>query len=89
MMLVLDGNIPAGLVHLDQALTPDKTPGLPDDWNCMVTAHKAFLLGDRATLATIKEQVARLPPTSVEWPNCPTDLLKHFGERYGSWEADK
>jgi hypothetical protein len=85
IMRVRSGNSPAGITHLNQSIVPDKTPGLSDDWNDMVIATKAFLVGDRAALLAAKERVASLPPSSVEWPDYPGDLLKHFGEPYGSW----
>jgi hypothetical protein len=84
---VRDGRTQAGLDHMKQALAPDNTPGLPDDWNIMVSAHIAFLTGDRATLVALKEQVASLSPSRVEWPGCPADLLNHFGEPLGSWKS--
>jgi hypothetical protein len=87
ILQVRDGRMQAGLVHLKQALVPDKTPGLSDDWNDMVTAHIAFLTGDRATLVAAKEHVASLPASSVEWPGCPSDLLEHFGAPFGSWKS--
>ena len=84
-MRVRHSRVVAGLAHMRQALVPNGTPGLSDDWNIMVLAHIAFLTGDRATLVALKEQVTTLPPSRVEWPNCPADLLQHFGERLGSW----
>jgi hypothetical protein len=87
LMRVRDGHVPAGLPHLKQALVPENTPGLSDDWNDMVSAHIAFLTGDRATLVALKDRVAGLPPSRVEWPGCPADLLEHFGEPFGSWKS--
>lgn len=84
---VRDGHTQAGLVHMKQAFAPDKTPGLSDDWNIMVSAHIAFLTGDRAALVILKEQVAGIPSSRVEWPGCPADLLEHFGEPLGSWKS--
>ena len=82
---VLSGNTPAGISHLNKSIVPEKTPGLSDDWNDMVIATRAFLVGDRTALLGAKERVARLPVSSVQWPDYPTNLLKHFGEPYGSW----
>ena len=84
---VYDGRTEAGVAHMKKALVPEIPPGLPDDWNIMVSAHIAFVTGDRARLVALKEQVAALPPSRVEWPRCPADLLDHFGERFGSWES--
>jgi hypothetical protein len=86
-MRVREGRTQAGLTQMRQAFVPDKTPGLSDDWNIMVSAHIAFLTGDRATLVALKDQVVRLPPSRVEWPGCPADLLEHFGEPLGSWKS--
>jgi hypothetical protein len=86
-MRVRDGRARPGLTHMKQALAPENTPGLSDDWNIMVSAHVAFLTGDRATLIALKEQVASLPPSRVEWHGCPADLLEHFGEPLGSWRS--
>jgi hypothetical protein len=85
-MRLRDGRTEAGLAHMKQALVPAQTPGLSDDWNIMVSAHIAFLTGDRAALVALKEEVARLPLSRVEWPNCPADLLDHFGEPFESWK---
>lgn len=88
LMRVRDGRTPAGLAHMKQAFVPDNTPGLSDDWNIMVSAHIAFLTGDRARLVALKQQVAALPRSRVEWPDCPADLLEHFGEPFGSWKSN-
>jgi len=85
-MRVYDGRTEAGVAHMVQALVPENTRGLSDDWNIMVSAHKAFLTGDRATLVALKAQAAALPPSRVEWPGCPADLLEHFGQPLGSWK---
>jgi hypothetical protein len=87
LMRVRDGHTQAGLAHMRQALVPDNTPGLSDDWNDMVSAHIAFLTGDRVTLVALKSHVASLPPSRVEWPGCPGDLLDHFGQPFGSWKS--
>lgn len=86
-MRVYQGRTEAGVAHMKKALVPEIPPGLPDDWNIMVSAHVAFVTGDRATLVALKEQVAGLPPSRVEWPRCPADLLEHFGQRLGSWKS--
>ncbi|MFO1501926.1 MAG: hypothetical protein U1G07_26715 [Verrucomicrobiota bacterium] len=84
---VYDGRTEAGVAQMKKALVREIPPGLPDDWNIMVSAHIAFVTGDRATLLALKEQVAALSPSRVEWPDCPADLLKHFGEQLGSWNS--
>ena len=85
-MRVYDGRTEPGVAHMKQALVPEGTPGLSDDWNIMVSAHIAFLALDRATLVALQAQAAALPPSRVEWPGCPADLLEHFGQPLGSWK---
>ena len=85
MEYVFDGNIPAALPHLDQAIVPSGITAHSPDWNDMVTAAKAFLTGDRAALIAAKARVDALPVGAAEWPNYPTDLLNNFGKPYGSW----
>ena len=86
-MRVRAGRIQPGLSHMKQALAPEETQGLSDDWNIMVSAHIAFLTADRAPLVALNEQVAKLPQSRVQWPECPADLLAHFGEPLGSWKS--
>lgn len=86
-MRVYDGCAKAGVALMKKALAPEIPPGLPDDWNIMVSAHIAFVTGDRARLVALKEHVAAIPPSRVEWPNCPADLLEHFGQSLGSWSS--
>lgn len=82
-LLALDGRTKAGVADMRQALVPQNTPDLPDDWNIQASATIAFLTGDRATLVHLEEQEASLPPSRVKWPDCPANLLKHFGQAYG------
>jgi hypothetical protein len=86
-MRVYDGRTKAGVAQMKKALVPEIPPGLPDDWNIMVSAHIAFVTGDRAKLVALKGQVATLSPSRVEWPKCPADFLEHFGEPFGSWNS--
>jgi hypothetical protein len=86
-MRVYEGRTKAGVALMKRALVPEIPPGLPDDWNIMVSAHLAFLAGDRATLVALTAQVAALPPSRVEWPGCPADLLQYFGQPLGSWKS--
>jgi hypothetical protein len=87
-MRVYEGCTKAGVALMKQALVPEIPPGLPDDWNIMVSAHIAFLTGDRATLVALKARVVALPPSRVEWPDCPADLLEHFGQPLASWKSE-
>jgi|CZKI01.1.fsa_nt_gi hypothetical protein len=75
----------AALPDLDKAIVSGKEPAHSVDWNDMVIATKAFLVGDRATLLAVKERLAVMPTASVEWPNYADDLLKNLGKPYGSW----
>jgi hypothetical protein len=75
----------AALPDLDKAIVSGKEPAHSIDWNEMVIATKAFLVGDRATLLAVRERVAAMPTASVEWPNYADDLLRNLGKPYGSW----
>jgi len=82
------GDTRAALPHLDQAMVSGKETGLSADWNDMVTAIKAFLMGDRTTLLGVKERVAAMPPETVRWlkpPDSAEDLLNNIGKPWGSW----
>lgn len=76
------------LPNLDKAIVPSKATAPSLDWNDMVIATKAFLMGDRATLLAVKERVAAMPPEAVKFlksPNSPDDSLNNLGKPYGSW----
>jgi hypothetical protein len=75
----------AAVPDLDRAIVPGNEPAHSVDWNEMVIATKAFLLGDRASLLAVKIRVAAMPRASVEWPNYADDLLNNLGKPYGSW----
>lgn len=82
------GDIQAGVVHMQQAIVPNETPeGLGDDWNIIVLSHIAFVMGDRAKLIALEEDITRLPRSRVEFPACPGDLLEHFGQPLGTWKS--
>lgn len=80
-----EGDVREALPHLDKAIVAQKEPAPSADWNDMVTATKAFLLGDRETLQRARDRVAALPGESVKWPGYADDLLANFGKPYGSW----
>jgi hypothetical protein len=80
-----EGDVREALPHLDRAIVPQKEPAPSEDWNDMVIATKAFLLGDRDTLQRARDRIAALPGASVKWPGYADDLLKNFGQPYGSW----
>ena len=82
------GDALEALPHLDQAIVPAKDTPPSLDWNDMVIATKAFLLGDRTTLLAVKERVAAMPPDAVRFlksPVSPDDSLNNLGKPYGSW----
>lgn len=83
-----EGDVHEAIPHLDQAIVPQDAPPPSADWNDLVIATKAFLLGDRLTLLAVKARVAALPPATVKYlqsPNSPDDLLAHLGQPYGDW----
>lgn len=75
----------AAIPDLDKAIVPGNEPAHSIDWNEMVIATKAFLMGDRAKLTAVKARVAAMPAASVEWPDYADDLLRNMGKPYGSW----
>lgn len=80
-----EGDVREALPHLDAAIVAAQEPAPSADWNDMVIATKAFLLGDRETLQRARDRVAALPVGSVKWPGYADDLLANFGKAYGSW----
>jgi hypothetical protein len=80
-----EGDVREALPHLDNAIVSARDPAPAADWNNMVIATKAFLLGDRDTLQRARDRVAALPSASVKWPGYADDLLKNLGKPYGSW----
>jgi hypothetical protein len=72
------------LRHLEVAEVPAGTRGVPEDWNELVIATRAFLLGDRETLLASKRRVETMG--SPAFPQSATQYLEHLGERYGSWD---
>lgn len=83
-----DGDPREAIPLLDQAIVPKDATPPSADWNDLVLATKAFLLGDRPALLAVKARVAALPPASVKYlisPSTPDELLAHLGEPYGDW----
>jgi acyl carrier protein len=70
---------------ITQAMVDGKPDGLPADWNHLVRATVAFLVGDRDSLLALKLEVAALPSGAANWPNYPNELLENLGMPYGSW----
>jgi hypothetical protein len=82
------GDPRAGIPDLEKAIVSGTGTGLPVDWNDLVLATKAFLMGDRPTLLAVKERVAALPPGAARWLKSPRDvddLLDNIGKPYGTW----
>jgi hypothetical protein len=72
------------LRHLESAEVAAGSRGVPEDWNELVLAMRAFLLGDRAALLASKQRVAAM--RSPAFPQSAEQLLEHLGERYGVWD---
>lgn len=72
------------LRHLDRAQVPAGTRGVPEDWNELVIATRAFLQGDRAALLASKQRVAAIE--SSAFPTSAAQYLQYFGQRYGVWD---
>jgi hypothetical protein len=72
------------LAHFDQASVPAGSKGVPEDWNELVTANKAFLTGDRAALLACKQRVAAM--RSPAYRDTFAILLKYLGQPWGSWD---
>ena len=79
------GDVREAFPHLDKAIVSGKDSAPGADWNDMVIATKAFLMGDRDALQRARDRVAALPSASVKWPGYADDLLKNLGKPYGSW----
>jgi hypothetical protein len=74
----------AALRHLESAEVPAGTRGVPEDWNELVMATRAFLLSDRKTLLASQRRVEMM--ASPAFPRSAAQYLEHLGERYGSWD---
>jgi hypothetical protein len=72
------------LRHLDSADVPAGTRGVPEDWNELVIATRAFLKGDREALLASKQRVEAM--RSPAFPNSPALYLEYLGQRYGVWD---
>lgn len=72
------------LRHLEAAEVPPGARGVPQDWNELVIATRAFLHGDREALLASKRRVEAM--ASAAFPQSAAQYLEHLGERYGSWD---
>jgi len=82
------GDPRAGIPDLEKAIVSGTGAGLPVDWNDLVIATKAFLMGDKPTLLAVKERVAAMPPGAARWLKSPhdvDDLINNLGKPYGTW----
>jgi hypothetical protein len=72
------------LRHLEVAQVPTGTRGVPEDWNELVIATRAFLQGDREALLASKQRVEAM--RSPAFPKSAALYLEHLGQRYGVWD---
>lgn len=72
------------LSHFDRAIVPAGSKGVPEDWNELVTANKAFLLGDRAALLACKQRVDAM--RSPGFRDTFAVLLEYLGQPWGAWD---
>ena len=82
--LARDNRYEEALRHLESAEVVPGSRGVPEDWNELVIANRAFLKGDRAALLASKQRVQAMH--SPGFPHAAEQLLDHFGERYGAWD---
>jgi hypothetical protein len=83
-----EGDVKEALPHLEGAVVAHGEEPPSADWNDLVQATKAFLLGDRNELLAVRARLASLPPASIKFmqpPHSADDLLAHLGKPYGSW----
>jgi hypothetical protein len=74
------------LRHLERAEVTPRSRGVPEDWNELVIANRAFLQGDRQALLASKQRVAAM--TAPAFPHTADLLLEHLGEPYGAWDDE-
>jgi hypothetical protein len=74
------------LRHLEHAKVPPGTRGVPEDWNELVIATRAFLLGDREALLASKQRVEAMQ--SAAFAGSAAKLLQYLGQRYGAWDDE-
>jgi len=82
--LARDNRYQEALRHLESAEVEPGSRGVPEDWNELVIANRAFLRGDRETLLASKQRVQAM--RSPAFPHSAEQLLDYFGERYGAWD---
>jgi hypothetical protein len=75
------------LLHFDQATVPAGGKSVPEDWNELVTANKAFLLGDRAALLACKQRVDAM--RSPAFRDTFALLLEYLGQPWGAWDDEQ
>jgi hypothetical protein len=72
------------LRHLESAQLEPGSRGVPEDWNELVIATRAFLVGDRDGLLASKQRVEAM--RSPAFPHSAERLLEHLGQPYGNWD---
>jgi hypothetical protein len=75
------------LLHFDQAIVPAGSKGVPEDWNELVAANRAFLLGDRAAILACKQRVDAM--RSPAFKDTFGLLLEYLGQPWGAWDDKK
>jgi hypothetical protein len=74
------------LSHFDQAIVAAGSKGVPEDWNELVAANKAFVLGDRAALLAAKQRVDAM--RSPAFRETFATLLEYLGQPWGAWDDE-
>jgi hypothetical protein len=59
---------------------------VPEDWNELVIANRAFLQGDRQALLASKQRIQAM--NAPAFPHTADLLLQHLGEPYGTWDDE-
>jgi hypothetical protein len=74
------------LRHLESAEVTPGSRGVPEDWNELVIANRAFLQGDRQALLASQQRVQAMHAPA--FPHSAELLLEHLGEPYGAWDDE-
>lgn len=78
-VLALEGKSDRAVRHFDQAMSGRKTTELWPDWDDFITAQKAFLMDDRASLLAARERLAAANAPRLKLAD---RLIDKFGESY-------
>jgi hypothetical protein len=80
-VLALENKNNGAVSHLDRAMSHRKSPDLWPDWDDFITATKAFLMHDRASLLAARERLAAANAPRLK-------LADRFIEKFGHSYAD-